>query len=126
MVGLIHHITPKLLGTICFNKRVSGKGHFGIKPDYADSQGERGPDNALPAPGSAFAYNDVRVNRLALSLLRIWRKPLPQLLKAKVMDPIGASNSWRWHGYRNSWLTIDGAEDAVGQRRWSLGRWGLD
>ena len=24
------------------------------------------------------------------------------------MDPIGASNSWRWHGYRNSWVTIDG------------------
>ena len=24
------------------------------------------------------------------------------------MNPIGASNTWRWHGYENSWVTIDG------------------
>ena len=24
------------------------------------------------------------------------------------MDPIGASKTWRWHGYENSWVTIDG------------------
>ena len=24
------------------------------------------------------------------------------------MDPIGASTTWRWHGYENSWVTIDG------------------
>lgn len=24
------------------------------------------------------------------------------------MDPIGASTSWRWFGYENSWTTIDG------------------
>jgi CubicO group peptidase (beta-lactamase class C family) len=24
------------------------------------------------------------------------------------MDPIGASSTWRWHGYENSWVTIDG------------------
>ena len=101
------------------------KGTLWDKPDYADSQGERGPDNALPAPGSVFAYNDVRVNRLALSLLRVWRKPLPQVLKDNVMDPIGASNSWRWHGYRNSWLTIDGQkmQSVSGGGHWGGGVW---
>ena len=24
------------------------------------------------------------------------------------MDPIGASPTWRWHGYDNSWITMDG------------------
>jgi CubicO group peptidase (beta-lactamase class C family) len=24
------------------------------------------------------------------------------------MDPIGASPTWRWHGYENSWFTMDG------------------
>jgi CubicO group peptidase (beta-lactamase class C family) len=26
------------------------------------------------------------------------------------MDPIGASPTWRWHGYDNSWVTIDGVK----------------
>jgi len=24
------------------------------------------------------------------------------------MDPIGASPTWRWHGYENSWVELDG------------------
>ena len=24
------------------------------------------------------------------------------------MDPIGACDSWRWYGYKNSWVNIDG------------------
>lgn len=24
------------------------------------------------------------------------------------MDPIGASSTWRWHGYENSWVEIEG------------------
>jgi CubicO group peptidase (beta-lactamase class C family) len=24
------------------------------------------------------------------------------------MDPIGASSTWRWHGYENSWVVLDG------------------
>ncbi len=59
-------------------------------------------------PGTHFEYNDVRVNVLAYSLLQIWRKPLPVILKEKIMDPIGASATWRWHGYDNSWVDLDG------------------
>lgn len=62
----------------------------------------------LHPPGTHYKYNDVRVNVLAYSLLNIWRKPLPQVLKEKVMDPIGASTTWRWYGYNNSWVNIDG------------------
>jgi len=61
-------------------------------------------------PGTVMDYNDVRVNVLAYSLLQVWRKPLPQVLKENIMDPIGASTTWRWFGYDNSWVNIDGVK----------------
>ena len=64
----------------------------------------------LQEPGTVMEYNDVRVNLLAYSLLQVWRKPLPQVLKENIMDPIGASPTWRWHGYENSWTTVDGLQ----------------
>jgi CubicO group peptidase (beta-lactamase class C family) len=30
------------------------------------------------------------------------------VLNQYVMEPIGASSSWRWHGYENSWVELDG------------------
>jgi hypothetical protein len=62
----------------------------------------------MAEPGTEMEYNDVRVNLLAYSLLQVWRKPLPMVLKEHVMDPIGASTTWRWYGYENSWTTVDG------------------
>jgi CubicO group peptidase (beta-lactamase class C family) len=63
----------------------------------------------LNDPGKIFEYNDVRVNLLSYSLLQVWRRPLPQVLKDKIMDPIGASTTWRWYGYDNSYVTLDGS-----------------
>ncbi len=59
-------------------------------------------------PGTHFKYNDVRVNILAYSLLQVWRRPLPMVLKERIMDPIGASTTWRWFGYDDSWVDLDG------------------
>jgi len=83
------------------------------KPDWADRPPREGtPEDwarrDLQEPGTSFKYNDVRVNVLAYSLLHVWRRPLPVVLKEKIMDPIYASSTWRWHGYENSWVTIDG------------------
>ncbi len=50
----------------------------------------------------------MRVNRLSLSLLQLFKEPLPSVLKRRIMDPIGASQDWKWDGYRNSTVTIDG------------------
>ncbi len=61
-------------------------------------------------PGTVMEYNDVRVNVLAYSLLNVWRKPVPQVLKEKIMDPIGASTTWRWFGYKDAWVTVDGLQ----------------
>lgn len=62
----------------------------------------------LNEPGSVYKYNDVRVNLLAYSLLQVWRKPLPIVFKEKIMDRIGASTTWRWYGYENSFVNVDG------------------
>lgn len=81
--------------------------------DWADRPPKTGgiddwKNRPLLEPGAEYEYNDVRVNLLAYALLQVWRKPLPVILKEKIMDPIQASVGWRWHGYDNSWVGIDG------------------
>ena len=74
-------------------------------------------------PGTFFKYNDVRVNRLSLALLRLWRRPLPQIFRELVMEPIGASPDWEWHGYRNSYVEIAGErmQSVSGGSHWGGG-----
>jgi len=96
------------------------------KPDWADRpSGERSEwiTRERHAPGSVWEYNDVRVNVLALAALNVWRKPLPQVLKEHLMDKIGASPTWRWHGYENSWVLIDGVamQSVSGGGHWGGG-----
>lgn len=77
--------------------------------DWADRPvGDEPSQRTLHAPGTHYKYNDVRINLLALSLLHVMREPLPRVLEARIMDPIGASPTWRWHGYDNSWIELDG------------------
>jgi len=81
------------------------------KPDWADrpeGKPSEWSQRKLHEPGTRYKYNDVRVNVLALATLHVWRRPLPDVLREEVMNPIGASNTWRWHGYENSWIELDG------------------
>lgn len=96
------------------------------KPDWADrprgdiEQWKVRPRNE---PGTVYTYNDVRVNALALASLTVWRRPLPQVLREYVMDPIGASNTWRWYGYDTSWIILDGqlVQSVAGGGHWGGG-----
>ncbi len=81
------------------------------KPEWADRPAQNSAEwksRPRKAPGTAYEYNDVRVNVLALAATNIWRRPLPEVLRDHVMDPIGASRTWRWNGYDNAWITLDG------------------
>lgn len=93
------------------------------KPDIADRR--RGTFRTLQQPGTFWEYNDVRVNRLALSLLRVWKRPLPEVLREYLMDPIGASGTWVWHGYLNSFVDLDGrrVQSVSGGSHWGGGFW---
>ena len=83
------------------------------KPDWADRSDDdpsTWTTRARRTPGTVYEYNDTRVNLLALLTTSVWREPLPQILKERVVDPIGASPTWRWYGYENSWITLDGRQ----------------
>lgn len=87
---------------------------FGIC-DWADRPPRQGSidewkNRTLNEPGTVYEYNDVRVNLLAYALLQVVRQPLPVLWREKVMQPIGASTTWRWYGYENSFVNVDGTE----------------
>jgi CubicO group peptidase (beta-lactamase class C family) len=97
------------------------------KPDWADrpvgGTEEEWRNREMHAPGSYYKYNDTRVNVLALSALHVLGQPLPEVLKAAIMDPIGASTTWHWEGYENSWVTIDGrkVQSVTGGGHWGGG-----
>jgi len=97
------------------------------KPDWADRpEGKTAadwPNRPLREPGTHFKYNDVRVNALALAALHVWRRPLPDVLRQEVMEPIGASSTWRWYGYENSWVELDGQkiQSVAGGGHWGGG-----
>lgn len=100
-----------------------GKNHDFIgEPEYG--QGQRKARD-LQEPGSFYEYNDVRINRFALSLLRVFKKPLPEVLKSEIMDPIGASSTWKWVPYDNAYAEIDGQKmpSVSGGTRWGGGLW---
>ncbi|WP_244600728.1 serine hydrolase [Agrobacterium sp. LAD9] len=59
-------------------------------------------------PGAYWEFNDVRVNVLALALTALFRENLEEVFRREIMNPIGASDGWRWHGYETSHIDIDG------------------
>jgi CubicO group peptidase (beta-lactamase class C family) len=96
------------------------------KPEWADRPAQDPGTwwtRARKAPGSAYEYNDTRVNVLALAALNVWRRPLPQVLRENIMDPIGASPTWRWYGYDTSWIILDGerVQSVSGGGHWGGG-----
>ena len=101
---------------------------WGKKDDFVGAEafgdGERKP-RELMRPGTHYEYNDVRINRLGLSLLRVFNKPVPEVFRDEIMDVIGASNAWKWVPYHNSYVVIDGKKmpSVSGGTRWGGGVW---
>lgn len=100
-----------------------GKSHtFEGQEEFGSGQRRPRP---LHVPGEFYEYNDVRINRLALSLLRVFGRGLEDVLKTEIMDPIGAGDGWRYYGYENSWVEIGGqrVQSVSGGTRWGGGLW---
>ena len=98
------------------------------RPDTVDwnrsiDQGGSGSRDQRKKPGEHWEYNDVRVNLCALALTALWRESLPEVLRQGVMEPVGASDTWEWHGYRNSKVEIAGKrmESVSGGAHWGGG-----
>jgi CubicO group peptidase (beta-lactamase class C family) len=83
----------------------------------------KGHLRALMSPGTHYEYNDVRVNVLSYSLMQRFGRALPDVLRERIMEPIGASKDWQWHGYSNSWVELNGArvQSVSGGAHWGGG-----
>jgi len=88
-----------------------------------EGRGRKGVARAQHRPGEYWEYNDVRVNRLSLALLRSFGRPLPEVFAERIMAPIGASPDWRWEGYRTSWVEVAGrrVQSVSGGGHWGGG-----
>lgn len=106
---------------------------FGV-PDQVDryrtvqfqggaAKGRKGEPRPLQAPGSYWEYNDVRINQLSLALLHLFGQALPEVFRDAIMRPIGASGNWRWVGYDNAWVELNGRriQSVPGGTHWGGG-----
>jgi CubicO group peptidase (beta-lactamase class C family) len=106
---------------------------FGV-PDQVDryrtlqfqsnpAQGKKGDARPLRSPGTYWEYNDVRINQLSLALLHLFGEPLPQVFERAIMRPLGASTDWRWVGYDNAWIELNGSrvQSVPGGTHWGGG-----
>jgi len=144
--GLIHDVNDTVAKYIHdggydspHNAKITWKNHlqqesewegvmWGKNADFVGEEqfgnGQRKP-RAIQDPGAFYEYNDVRINRFSLSLLRMFGEPVPDVLKREVMDPIGASQEWKWVPYNNSNAEIKGRTmwSVSGGTRWGGGLW---
>ena len=146
MLGLPQMLTPfssdhnrTLTWDLMLRQTSDWEGTLWGKPEWADrpdADPSKWMNRPRHAPGTTWEYNDVRVNALALAATSVWRQPLPEVLKGYIMDSIGASSTWRWYGYRNSWIVLDGkiVQSVSGGGHWGggmfinaydMGRFGL-
>jgi len=91
---------------------------FGKAPD-----GKKGDLRKLQTPGTYWEYNDVRINQFSLALLHLFGRPLPDVFREAIMQPLGASDDWQWVGYDNAWIELGGrrVQSVPGGTHWGGG-----
>jgi CubicO group peptidase (beta-lactamase class C family) len=97
--------------------------HRRVSYDPKPPAGKKGERRPLHAPGTYWEYNDVRINQLSLALLHLFKRPLPQVFVETVLQPIGGGPGFRWEGYDDSWVEIDGRrmQSVPGGTHWGGG-----
>ena len=86
--------------------------------------GPKGGARPLHAPGSYWEYNDVRINQLALALLHLFRAPLPEVFRERVLAPLGGGEGFAWQGYDDAWVELAGVgrvQSVPGGSHWGAG-----
>jgi CubicO group peptidase (beta-lactamase class C family) len=105
---------------------------FGM-PDQADHyrasafgkapNGKKGALRPLQTSGTYWEYNDVRINQFSLALLHLFGRPLPEVFREAIMQPLNASENWQWVGYDNAWVEVGGrrVQSVPGGTHWGGG-----
>jgi CubicO group peptidase (beta-lactamase class C family) len=94
---------------------------FGL-PWWADPQGRQTPSSPPEEPGARFAYNDIRTNLLSLCLTRLEGRPLDEVLRERLLRPLGVDDGWSWRGLHGM-RTEDGHPVVTGGSHWGGGLW---
>jgi len=94
-----------------------------VAHDPKPAAGRKGERRPLQAPGTYWEYNDVRINQLSLALLHLLRRPLPEVFLHGVLQPLGGGAAFRWEGYDDAWVDIDGKrmQSVPGGTHWGGG-----
>ena len=107
----------------CFGMPDQVEHHRRVSNDPNPPTGRKGERRALRAPGTYWEYNDVRINQLSLALLHLFRRPLPEVFLETVLRPVGGGRDFRWEGYDDAWVEIDGRrmQSVPGGTHWGAG-----
>ncbi len=94
-----------------------------VSHDPRPQLGRKGDARPLQMPGTFWEYNDVRINQLSLALLHLFGQPLPEVFARAIMQPLGASSTWRWAGYDDAWVQLAGlrVQSVPGGSHWGAG-----
>ena len=107
----------------CFGMPDQVEHYRRVSHDPKPPTGKKGEARPLREPGGYWEYNDVRINQLSLALLHLFRRPLPGLFLESVLDPLGGGRDYRWEGYDDAWVQIDGhrIQSVPGGTHWGGG-----
>jgi CubicO group peptidase (beta-lactamase class C family) len=95
-----------------------------VAQDPHPPEGPKGGARPLRAPGTYWEYNDVRINQLALALLHLFRRPLPEVFVEHVLAPLGGGSGFAWRSYDDAWLDLPGVgrvQSVPGGSHWGAG-----
>ena len=95
-----------------------------VAQDPRPAAGPKGGARPLQAPGTYWEYNDVRINQLALALLHLFRRPLPEIFRERVLAPLGGGTAFSWQGYDDAWVDLPGVgrmQSVPGGSHWGAG-----
>jgi CubicO group peptidase (beta-lactamase class C family) len=107
----------------CFGMPDQVEHYRRVSHDPKPPVGKKGELRPLHAPGSYWEYNDVRINQLSLALLHCFKRALPQVFLESILEPLGGGRDFRWEGYDDAWVEIDGAriQSVPGGTHWGGG-----
>ena len=107
----------------CFGMPDQVEHYRRVPHDPKPPEGKKGELRPLREPGSYWEYNDVRINQLSLALLHLFKRPLPEVFLESVLQPIGGGRDFRWEGYDDAWVEIDGQrmQSVPGGTHWGGG-----
>lgn len=95
-----------------------------VAQDPRPAGGPKGGARPLQAPGQYWEYNDVRINQLALALLHLFGRPLPEVFLSRILQPLGGGEGFAWRGYDDAWLDLPGCgrvQSVPGGTHWGAG-----